>query len=107
MVASTVTVEIAVFMVIPTMVVFDASMLAFPVSCVVHAAFIMRNDPVGSRIWRPCPIAGMPSIGSSDGIPVSVNPKELRPRSYGYNANDTRRGRWANLDPYRNLLSKG
>jgi hypothetical protein len=78
---------------VPMVVMLEMAAIAVPVACVIPAAFMARTDPAGSRVWRARPIAPMPSVMPSVGIPVAVNPDKLRPRTWRKHANHAW-GRW-------------
>src|SRR5215469_11524786 len=69
-------VEVAVLIVIPVVIVFNAAALPLPVSRVISFAVVVRCDPVSSFVGWPCPIAFMPFVMLSDGIPITLYPRE-------------------------------
>src|SRR5215472_2059769 len=69
-------VEVAVLIVIPVVIVFNAATLSLPVSRVISFAVVVRRDPVSSLVRWPCPIAFMPFVMLSDGIPITLYPHE-------------------------------
>lgn len=78
MVVVVIMVVIAVAIVIPGMVMFDATVRPIPIAFVELAVMTMRPDPVCTGIRGTRPITRMPCIVTVDGIPVSGHPNVLR-----------------------------
>ena len=97
-------VMIAIMIVVPVMVVFEAAMFTFPVAVEVAAAFVSRSDPMRARVRRTAPIAFMPAIMAVHGIPIAIDPKIIWPGTRG---NDVvaRRRRRSDLDADSDLRS--
>ena len=94
---------IAFVIVVPFMVVFKTTVWAIPITGIEPLAIMARADPTGAFIRRPAPIAFMPAIVSSGGIPVAANPDEFGSGLRGDDGDNARRGRRANTDANRDL----
>ena len=96
-------VEIAVSVVIPVVIVFDASTRTVPVALIESSMFVARRDPVSSFVRRFSPIARVPCVAPGNGIPVAIHPHvdRLWPRRSDHH-NAGRRWR-PNRDSYGNL----
>lgn len=81
MVVVVIVVVIAVAIVVPGMVMFDATMRPIPIAFVELAVMTMRPDPVCTGIRGTRPVARMPDVMAIDGIPVSSYPNEIWPRA--------------------------
>lgn len=77
-------VVVAIMVVIPMMVMFEAAAVAVPVAVVIAAAFMARANPARASIGRQRPIAGMPAIVMSVRVPIAINPEVIRPRTHRY-----------------------
>lgn len=89
---------IAVMLAVPSVIVFYAAVVAIPVTCVKAFAVVARANPAGAGVWRPRPVAFMPSITAANGIPVTADPDEVRSGLIGKHC-DHSWGRWrADLD---------
>jgi hypothetical protein len=53
---------------------------------------MMRPNPASSLVRRSSPIASMPLVMSSYGVPVAFDPYELRIRPYRLNQDHASRG---------------
>jgi hypothetical protein len=98
---------IAFVIVVPFMVVFETTVRAIPITGIEPLAIMARADPTGAFIRRPAPIAFMPAIVSSGGIPVAANPDEFGSGLRGDDGDNARRGRRANADANRDLRAGG
>jgi hypothetical protein len=98
---------IAFMIVIPFMVVLDAAMFAFPIAVVEAFSVVARADPASTFIGWPAPIAFMPAIVTSDGIPVAADPDESGSGLRGHDGDNARFGRSANADANRDLRVSG
>ena len=83
---------------IPTVLMFMPTMIACPVSHKIPLSIVARRHPSRFRIWLSSPITFMPVVMSSRGVPVSVDPHELRIWSWRMNVNHSWRRRSANID---------
>ena len=96
---------IAVVIVIPVMIVFEAAMRAIPVACVEAAAFMARADPTRAGVGRTSPISLVPNVTAVHRIPVAIDPGVFRSRA---DRNDImpRRRRRPDLNSNRDLGSR-
>jgi hypothetical protein len=88
---------VAVVITIPTVVVLDAAMSSVPVARIELLTIVVRPYPMRSFIGWTCPVAVMPPIVVSDGIPIAFDPHEFRSRSRRHHMNDARP--WRRSDP--------
>src|SRR5215467_6012778 len=68
---------VAFLVMIPVMVVLEASVRTAPVTTMVAALFIVWGDPDRANIRRTRPVASMPVIMTLHRIPVAVDPHVL------------------------------
>ena len=94
---------IAVRITVPFVSVFESAATTFPVAVVEVFPVVARPDPASTRIRRPGPIAAMPSVAPSYGVPVTINPHEFRPWTWRKYGNHARRWRRTNPDSDRHL----
>ena len=86
--------KIAVMAAIPSVIVFHAAVIAFPITREKLCAIVVRADPVSTFIRRTGPVSVMPAITAADGIPISVHPGKAGSGSSGMHCHNTRwRGR--------------
>ena len=102
----TVPVVVALVFTVPVVVVLDAAVLAFPIAAVEALTVVTRAYPASALVGRASPIAAMPAIVATDGIPVAIDPEELRAGADRANSNDARRGRGTDYDSDRNLSER-
>jgi len=98
---------IAIMIVIPFMVMLDAAMRAFPIAVIEPLSIVARADPASAFVGWLAPIAFMPAIVASGGIPVAADPDEFGSGLCGNHCDDTRFGRRTNTDPNRYLRASG
>jgi hypothetical protein len=96
-------VVVAIVIMVPVMVMVETAAVAVPVAYVVLAAFVARRDPAGSLVRRTRPVSPMPSVVPSLGIPISIHPYKIRPRTSRKHVNHARRWRLPDSDPHGNL----
>jgi hypothetical protein len=72
---------VAVPVAIPAVIVFDTTMLPTPIPFVELSAIIPRTYPASSLIGRPGPIAIVPAVTVSCGIPVTIHPNVISART--------------------------
>jgi len=89
---------ISVTFLIPIVSMFVPTMIAFPVSDKIPVSIVARRHPSRFVIWSLSPITFMPVVMSSHGVPVSLDPHELRSWSWRMNVNHSGRRRSANID---------
>ena len=88
-----VVVVLTVFVVIPVMavirvvIVVNTTAIPIPVTCIVPFAVVVRSNPVCPLVGRSSPIAFMPLVMVSYGIPITLYPCELRSWPFWYNHN--------------------
>lgn len=78
---------------IPVVVVFKTAVISFPVTHEVSFAVVARCNPTSSLVGWLSPIASMPLIMISHGVPITLHPHELRTRPFRQNPNHPD-GRW-------------
>jgi hypothetical protein len=78
---------------IPFVPVFEAAAISFPITAVKALAIVTRSDPSSTLIGWTSPVATMPPVMSSHGIPVTIHPHKFRPRLIGNNSHHAR-PRW-------------
>src|SRR6516164_499417 len=99
--------EVTVSAMIPVVVVFDTAAFSLPVARIIPFAVVVRCHPMRSLVRRSSPIAFMPFVVFSQGIPVTLYPCEPWLRHWGDNGNYAGR-RWrANHNYHGNLCFTG
>jgi hypothetical protein len=88
------TATVAVAIPVPVMVVFKSASRTIPISSIVAATFIMRNDPNRAFIRTPRPVAPVPQVTSAHRIPVAFDPVVFRFRSRARRPYHIRPRRW-------------
>src|SRR5580704_3872690 len=88
---------IAVMIAVPAMVVLAAAVFSVPVAGVKAFAVMTMAYPARTLVGRPCPIALMPPITTSYGIPVTAYPDITWPGAYRLDSYHSRR--WGRPDP--------
>ena len=102
---SVVIVEVTFPTVIPVVIMFNAATASVPIPTVIPFAVVVRRDPTSALIRWPGPIAFVPSIMSSHGIPITPHPHASRIWHRRGNHSNRRR-RWrANNDTNGDLCS--
>ena len=81
---------------IRAMVVIEPAPVSVPVAQVKLPAVISRPDPPGAPVRRACPVSVVPTIVVAGGIPITIDPEELRSRSTRQRAHHARR--WGRAD---------
>jgi hypothetical protein len=89
--------------VIPIMIVFNSAAVSGPIAHKILVALMTRHHPIGALIWRPSPVALVPSVMPSHWIPIPLHPYEPFSWRRRLNVNDTRRRWCADCDTNRNL----
>jgi hypothetical protein len=98
-------VVIPVVAAVPVMIVLHAAVFSFPITRVVSFAVMALANPASSLVWWSSPIASMPPVMVSYGIPITLDPNELRTWSFRHSYNNPGR-RWrSNDDSNGNLCS--
>jgi len=93
-----VVVVIAIVFLVPMMVVLDAAMIAIPIANEIALPIMMWWHPMSADVRRTRPIAFVPFVVISDGIPVALNPHEVRSGAGWHDSNNARRRRRANAN---------
>ena len=91
--------EVAVVVTVPAVVVLDAAVVSVPVARKKLLSVVMRPYPTSARIGRPGPVAVVPFIVISNGIPISFDPNEFGSRPRRDHMNYPRSWRRTNSDP--------
>src|SRR5579871_1213958 len=94
-------IAVALPVMIPVVVVLEASARTAPVATVVAALLIVWGDPDRANIRRPRPVASMPVVMTIHRIPVAVDPHVpviFRIGVWRANGNHSRRRRCADLN---------
>jgi len=98
---------IAFVIVVLFVTVFNAAMFTFPIAVVEAFSVVARADPASTFIGWPAPIAFMPAIVTSGGIPVAADPNEFGPGLCRDDGDNTWFGWRTNTDPNRYLRVSG
>jgi hypothetical protein len=96
-------VMIAFPIVIPFMTMLKAPAVAVPVAVVIESALEAWTDPAGAEIGSTSPVALVPTIMPSDGIPVAFNPDKIGARRRRWLNDDSRRRGRTDSDAYTDL----
>jgi hypothetical protein len=95
--------KIAVMVAIPSVIVFHAAVIAFPIAREKLPAIVTRTHPVSAFIRRTRPVTRVPAIPAVHRILITVHPHITGAGRRGTDRNDAwRRGR-ANAYPNANL----
>jgi hypothetical protein len=78
---------------VPVVIVFNAAAIPFPITHKEPFAVVARCNPTSSRVWWSSPIALMPPVMPSYGIPITLHQHKLRTRRFWQNPNNPGR-RW-------------
>ena len=73
---------VTIMVAIPMMVVFEAAAGAVPIADEVAATFVAGTNPTRASVGRQGPIAAVPAIMMSVGIPIAINPEVVRARTH-------------------------
>jgi len=88
---------------VPVVIVFDTAAVSFPIPGIIPFSIVAWRNPVSPFIGCLSPIALMPLIVISDGIPIALNPNVIRGWHCWHNHNCPR-WRWRrNYDSNGNL----
>jgi hypothetical protein len=91
---------VAVVIAIPVMVMFYPAVATFPIPGVKTLAVMARRYPMCAFIGRPSPVSFVPSIVTSIGEPITVDPEKIRPGHGWPYRYDARWRRWTNSNPH-------
>jgi hypothetical protein len=95
--------EIAIVILIPSMIVDHDALTALPIALEEHLPVVTCRDPTGPGIWRTRPVPIVPDVVAIDRIPIAFDPHVLRLRRWWWsNVHDLGR-RWrTDMDSDRN-----
>src|SRR4029077_938128 len=96
-------VEVPLVVAVPVVIVFNTAAISFPVTNKELLLIMMRLNPASSLVRWSSPIAPMPPVMPSHGIPITIYPHELRSWPFWQNLNYTWRWWRANSDSNGNL----
>jgi hypothetical protein len=96
----------AVVITIPLVVVLFAAVISVPIAVIELAALIPGTHPASAGIRCASPVAFMPFVTVSYGIPVARDPEVFRTRTDRNNSHNTRRGRRPDSDSNGDLGTK-
>ena len=91
---------------IPMMIMLNSTAVSAPITRKKLLSFVVWCYPIGSFVWRPSPVAVVPSVMPSYWIPIPFHPYELLPWRRRLNVNRPRRRRCANRNTNRNLCMR-
>lgn len=92
---------------IPSMIVFDAAMFAFPVPGVELLPIVPRPYPASAFIRGTRPVTRVPAVSTVHRVLIAVNPNVSGAGSRRTNHDDTRRRRRSNADSNADLSAQG
>ena len=99
---------VAVVTTIPVVVVRKVAARSIPIPGKIPFAIMTRANPNSAFEGRTGPVAIMPVVAMSDGIPIALNPDETGARSVRLDEHHGRRRGWcANLNSDRNVCREG
>ena len=102
----TVFVVISVVAMVRVVIVLNTAAISFPVTRVIPFAVVTRANPASALVGRPSPIAFMPLVMVSHGIPIGLDPHIFRAGTDRNHSHDPRgRGR-PDSDSNRDLSAK-
>jgi hypothetical protein len=96
----------AVVITIPLVIVLLAAVISVPIAVVELAALIPGSHPASAGIRCAGPVAFMPFVMVSYGVPVARNPQVFRAGTDRNNSHSARRGRRPDPDSNRDLGAK-
>jgi len=88
-------VVIPIVVVVPVVIVFNTAAISFPVTRIEPFTVVVRHDPASSLVGWSSPIASVPPVMPSYGIPITLHPQELRTRPFWQNPNHPSRRCWS------------
>jgi hypothetical protein len=91
----------------PGVVVVYAAVFSIPVAVEESLSVVTGCDPVSAGIGWPSPISLIPAVVPSHGVPVTLHPNKIRPRTGRPNRDDAGRRGWTNSDSDRDLSKDG
>jgi hypothetical protein len=98
---------VSIVVMIPVVVMVQTAVIAIPIAGEIAFAVMVRDDPARAGVGRARPVAVVPAIVPSVGIPVAFDPDEILPWAAGNHGDHAgRRGR-ADLDADGYLRARG
>jgi hypothetical protein len=91
---------IAVAIMVPPVIVFDAPMIAIPIPFVEIPAIVVGTNPTRTHIRRTGPVSLMPDVAARYRVPISRHPLVAGTGTRRDGNNSGRRGR-PNIDSNR------
>jgi len=98
---------VAVVIFIPPVIMLYAAVTSVPITAIEAFAVMARSDPACALVRGPGPIAFVPAITATGGIPVTANPDEVRSGLLGNHRDHPWRGWRKNSDANRDLSAGG
>ena len=93
-------VVVPIMVVVPVVIVFNTAAISFPVTRIEPFTVVVRRHPASSLVGWSSPIASVPPVMPSYGIPIPPHPQELRTWPVWHNPNHPSRRWWS--DRYSN-----
>jgi hypothetical protein len=75
--------EVPVVVAVPVVIMFNTAAISFPVTHKEPFAVVVRRNPTSALVGWASPIAFMPFIVPSHGIPITLHPHEHRTWPWG------------------------
>src|SRR5260221_5726113 len=98
---------VAVVIFIPPVIMLYAAVTSVPITAIEAFAVMARSDPTCALVRWAGPIAFMPAITATGGIPVTANPDEVRTGLLWNHCHHPWRGWCKNPDANRDLIAGG
>src|SRR5579862_8608297 len=95
--------EIAIVVLVRVMVVLYPPVLSIPVACEVLLPVMVWRNPTSALVRWPGPIALVPFVVTSHGVPIALDPDEVRPRTRRNHSHRSGRRRRTNPNADREL----
>ena len=93
-------VVVPIVVVVPVVIVFNTAAISLPVTRIEPFTVVVRRHPASSLVGWSSPIASVPPVMPSYGIPITLHPQELRTWPFWQNPNHPSRRWWS--DRYSN-----
>jgi hypothetical protein len=91
-------VVVPIVVVVPVVIVLNTTAISFPVTRIEPFTVVVRHHPASSLVGWSSPIASVPPVMPSYGIPITPHPQELRTWPFWQNPNHPRRRWWSNCN---------
>ena len=92
-IAITPAITVPIPLAVPAMVMVKPATAPVPVTVVEAAAFVTGAYPTGAFKRGASPVAVVPDVAITSGIPIAFDPREIRTRAYGLPVYAGSRGR--------------